>query len=154
MVSAKDRTHSTSISMKLFNFISDFTKKPKAVFWFFIILNMIPNCFLIFTEPLSGLGRIILILAPLGVYLIVFSLLKKAGLIQLILIPLLIFHAFQMVLFYLFGESVIAVDMFLNLPTTNASEAGELLNSLWPAIILVCVLYIPTIVSRFYVGTL
>ncbi len=146
MVSAKDRTHSTSISMKLFNFISDFTKKPKAVFWFFIILNMIPNCFLIFTEPLSGLGRIILILAPLGVYLIVFSLLKKAGLIQLILIPLLIFHAFQMVLFYLFGESVIAVDMFLNLPTTNASEAGELLNSLWPAIILVCVLYIPTIV--------
>lgn len=64
---------------------------------------------------------------------------------QLILIPLLIFHAFQLVLFYLFGESVIAVDMFLNLPTTNASEAGELLDNLWPSIILVCVLYLPTI---------
>ena len=52
----------------------------------------------------------------------------------------------QIVLFYLFGESVIAVDMFLNLATTNVTEASELLNNLWPAIILVCVIYIPTIV--------
>ena len=65
---------------------------------------------------------------------------------QLILIPQLIFNAFQIVLFYLFGESVIAVDMFLNLATTNVTEASELLNNLWPAIILVCVIYIPTIV--------
>ena len=42
--------------------------------------------------------------------------------------------------------TVIAVDMFLNLATTNVTEASELLNNLWPAIILVCVIYIPTIV--------
>ncbi|MDE5611540.1 MAG: lipid A phosphoethanolamine transferase, partial [Odoribacter sp.] len=60
-------------------------------------------------------------------------------------IPQLIFNAFQMVLFYLFGESVIAVDMFLNLATTSVSEANELLNNLWPAIILVCVIYLPAI---------
>ena len=71
--------------------------------------------------------------------MIVFSLFKRAGIMQLILIPVLILHAFQLVLFYLFGESVIAVDMFLNLPTTNASEAGELLGNI------VCVLYIPVI---------
>ena len=64
---------------------------------------------------------------------------------QLFLLPLLVFHAFQLVLFYLFGEAVIAVDMFLNVATTNVSEAGELLDNLWPAIVAVCLLYIPTI---------
>lgn len=114
---------------------------------------MIPNCFLIFTEPLSGLGRIILILAPLGVYLIVFSLLKKAGLIQLILIPLLIFHAFQMVLFYLFGESVIAVDMFLiyqRQSLRSRRAAKQFVAGYNPGL---CPLYSDHR-SRFYVGTL
>lgn len=92
------------------------------------------------------MGKVILVTFPLGMYLFVFSWLKNIGLMQLILIPQLIFNAFQIVLFYLFGESVIAVDMFLNLATTNVTEASELLNNLWPAIILVCVIYIPTIV--------
>ena len=107
---------------------------------------MVPSVCLLFTEPLSVAGKIVLLLAPLGVYVLLFALLKRAGVIQLWLIPLLVFHAFQLVLFYLYGESVIAADMFLNLPTTNATEAGELLGNLWPAIILVCVLYIPTII--------
>lgn len=121
-------------------------KNPKRLLWFFVTMNMVPSICLIFTEPLSVLGKIILIMVPLGGYLILFAALKRNGLMQLILIPLLVFHAFQLVLFYLYGESVIAADMFLNLPTTNASEAGELLDSLWPAIIIVCVLYIPTII--------
>lgn len=65
---------------------------------------------------------------------------------QLILFPVLFFHAFQLVLFYLFGEAVIAVDMFLNLATTNVSEAGELLDNIWPAVVIVCLLYLPTTV--------
>lgn len=120
-------------------------KKPKLLFWLFIVLNLVPNFCLLFTEPLSVIGKIILIMVPLSIYMIVLSLFKRAGLMQLILIPVLILHAFQLVLFYLFGESVIAVDMFLNLPTTNASEAGELLGNIWPSIIIVCVLYIPVI---------
>lgn len=123
----------------------NFVKKPELLFWLFIALNLVPNFCLLFTEPLSIIGKIILIMVPLSIYMIVLSLFKRAGLMQLILIPVLILHAFQLVLFYLFGESVIAVDMFLNLPTTNASEAGELLGNIWPSIIIVCVLYIPVI---------
>lgn len=145
MESAKASMHSTSILTRLSRGIVNFVKKPELLFWLFIVLNLVPNFCLLFTEPLSIIGKIILIMVPLSIYMIVLSLFKRAGLMQLILIPVLILHAFQLVLFYLFGESVIAVDMFLNLPTTNASEAGELLGNIWPSIIIVCVLYIPVI---------
>lgn len=131
---------------KIKNSFNHFITNPILLFWFFILVNLIPCILLVFTEPYSFLGKIILITFPLGMYLVIFSFLKNVGLLQLILIPQLIFNAFQMVLFYLFGESVIAVDMFLNLVTTSVSEASELLDNLWPAILLVCVIYIPTIV--------
>lgn len=123
-----------------------FFSHPGQLFGFYIGMNLIPSICLMFTEPFSFIGKILLFTFPLGLYCFVFSLGKNTGKIQLFLIPLLIFHAFQLVLFYLFGEAVIAVDMFLNLVTTNVSEASELLNNIWPAIVLVCVLYIPTIV--------
>ena len=47
---------------------------------------------------------------------------------------------------YLFGRSIIAVDMFLNLTTTNSGEALELLDNLLPAVIGVFVVYIPALV--------
>lgn len=131
---------------KLTNLFKQFTSNPKQIFWFFILVNLIPSVFLTFTEPYSFIGKFILITFPLGSYLILYSLLKNIGLMQLICIPVLILHAFQLVLFYLFGESVIAVDMFLNLATTNVTEASELLDNLWPAIILVCIIYIPAII--------
>ncbi len=56
------------------------------------------------------------------------------------------FAAFQIVLLYLFGRSVIAVDMFLNLVTTNPAEANELLANMTPIVILVAVLYLPTLI--------
>lgn len=127
------------------NIFNKFIANPRQLFWFFIAVNLIPCVLLVFTEPYSWLGKVILITFPLGMYLAVYSILKNVGLLQLFLIPQLIFNAFQMVLFYLFGESVIAVDMFLNLATTSVSEASELLDNLWPAIIIVCVIYIPTI---------
>lgn len=123
-----------------------FIGNSQQLFCFFILVNLVPNFALFFTEPYSVMGKIILITFPLGLYFIVFSLLKNIGLLQLILIPQLVMNAFQLVILYLFGESVIAVDMFLNLATTNVSEASELLGNLWPAIICVCVIYIPTIV--------
>ncbi len=123
-----------------------FVANPPILFCFFILVNLIPCILLVFTEPYSFLGKVILITFPAGMYMLVFSLLKNVGLLQLILIPQLIFNAFQIVLFYLFGESVIAADMFLNLATTNVSEASELLDNLWPAIITVCIIYLPTIV--------
>ena len=128
------------------NIWNHFINSPQQLFCFFILVNLIPNFVLFFTEPFSAMGKIILITFPLGLYFIVFSLLKNVGLLQLILIPQLVMNAFQLVILYLFGESVIAVDMFLNLATTNVSEASELLGNLWPAIIGVCVIYIPTII--------
>lgn len=123
-----------------------FINNPGLIVCFFIIVNLIPSILLFFTEPYSFTGKVILLIFPLGIYLTVYSLLKNTGLLQLLLIPQLIFNAFQIVVFYLFGESVIAADMFLNLATTSVSEANELLNNLWPAIITVCMLYIPAIV--------
>lgn len=125
---------------------NSFIASPRQLFWFFVLVNLVPSILLVFTEPYSFMGKVILITFPLGVYLAVFSVLKNVGLMQLLLIPQLVFNAFQIVLFYLFGESVIAADMFLNLATTSVSEASELLDNLWPAIITVCVIYIPTIV--------
>lgn len=46
-------------------------------------------------------------------------------------------------LLYLYGHSIIAVDMFLNLVTTNSAEVGELLGSLLPAVIGVVVIFVP-----------
>ena len=51
------------------------------------------------------------------------SLSAKTGRTVWILFPIVFFAAFQMVLVYLFGSGVIAVDMFLNLVTTNPGEA-------------------------------
>lgn len=65
------------------------------------------------------------------------------GKAQVLFFPLLFFHAFQIVLFYLFGEDVIAADMLLNVVTTNSSEVGELLGALLPSIIIVVLLYVP-----------
>lgn len=120
-----------------------FLNNPKKIFWYFIFINLIPSICLVFTEPLNDMGKVLLVLYPLGLYLVLFSLSKNTGLIQLLLFPLLFLHAFQLVVFYLFGEDVIAADMFLNLKTTNASEAGELLSSIWPSVIIVCVLFLP-----------
>ena len=102
-----------------------FLTDARQLFRFFVIVNLIPCILLVFTEPYSFMGKVILVTFPLGMYLFVFSWLKNIGLMQLILIPQLIFNAFQIVLFYLFGESVIAVDMFLNLATTNVTEASD-----------------------------
>ena len=54
---------------------------------------------------------------------------------------------FQIVLLYLFGQSIIAVDMFLNLATTNSSEAMELLdNPVAGLVITIVILYIPALI--------
>ena len=60
---------------------------------------------------------------------------------------LMFFAAFQLVLLYLYGRSVIAVDMFLNLVTTNPDEVNELLGSMGIIILVVCTMYLPPLVT-------
>ncbi|MDE5641873.1 MAG: lipid A phosphoethanolamine transferase [Muribaculaceae bacterium] len=90
------------------------------------------------------------ILLPLGVYLLLAGLCRRAGLAALISLPIAFFCSFQIVLLYLYGESIIAIDMFMNIATTNVSEATELLGNLSVAIISVVVLYLPSVVLGAY----
>ena len=134
---------------KLKQFINKFAENPVYLFILLITVNMLPIIGLFMTEPFNLLGKIILVAFPFGLYLVLYSLSKKIGLIGVLLFPLLFFHAFQMVVFSLFGEDVISADMFLNLLTTSVSEAGEVLDSLLPAVFFVIVVYIPTTILSY-----
>ncbi len=122
------------------------TKNPIVLFWYYILVNMAPSFYFAMTQPVDGLGKLTILFFPLGLYMLIFSVLKNTGFSLLLTFPLLFLHAFQIVLFYLYGEDGIAVDMFLNVASTNTSEINELLSSLLPSIALVLVLYVPVLV--------
>ena len=115
-------------------------------YWWFIVILMIPSCFLFFTEPMSISTRIAFLALPLSVYMGIMLVAKRPGIIIWCLFPLILLGALQLVLLYLFGNSIIAVDMYLNIVTTNSNEAMELLGKLSPAIAGVCIIYIPTLI--------
>ena len=120
--------------------------RQNELFYIFIFVNLLPSLFLFITEPFNLAEKVALITIPLAFLLIILSLSKRVGLIQMILLPFFFFHAFQLVVFSLFKEDVLAVDMFLNLVTTNASEAGELLSSILIPTISICSLYMLVII--------
>lgn len=97
-------------------------------------------------------ARICNVILPVSVYWLIMTLGRKPGKTIWILFPFVFFAAFQLVLLYLFGRSIIAVDMFLNLTTTNSGEALELLDNLLPAVIGVFVVYIPALVLGGFHG--
>ncbi len=132
--------------MKHFNNILNRLTSPRAIFVMFIVAAIVPNVILSFTEPLTTAGRIVNIMLPLGIYSLLLGWSPNIGRTVWILFPILFLAAFQLVLLSLYGRSVIAVDMFLNLTTTNPGEAGELLGSMWPTLIVVAVLYLPPLV--------
>lgn len=116
----------------------------------FTAVLIIPNLLLLFTEPYTWSTRLTNILLPTGCYLYLLTRCRKPGIPLWLLLPLLVIGAFQIVLLYLFGNSVIAVDMFYNLLTTNSGEAGELLVSIWPSVLIVCLIYLPTLTVATY----
>lgn len=132
--------------MKHFRKTYSFCTSPHVLFIFSIIALALPNVVLAFTESVSVMTRITNVVLPVSAYWFLMTLSRKTGKMIWILFPLVFFAAFQMVLLYLFGRSVIAVDMFLNLVTTNPGEAAELLNNLLPAVVGVIVVYLPLLV--------
>lgn len=104
---------------------------------------LLPNCCLAWTEPYNVWSKVLLILFPAGFYALWLTALKRLGVMIWAAFPFLFFGAFQLVLLYLFGNSIIATDMFTNLWTTNPDEATELLSNIWPSVVIVCVLYLP-----------
>ena len=104
---------------------------------------MVPNVLLDITEGMSVWACIANFLLPLGIYMLMMSLSPRPGKMTWWLFPFIFFSAFQIVLLYLYGEGVLSVDMLLNVITTNVSEATELLNGILPAVLIVCLLYLP-----------
>ena len=97
----------------------------KIIYWYAVIALTVPNVALCFTEHLSTWAALANIVLPFGVYMALMSICRKPGKMVWWLFPIIFFAAFQIVLLYLFGKGVIAVDMFLNLVTTNPGEAME-----------------------------
>ena len=132
--------------MKHFNQI--FTQR--RIFWIFSGIMLVPNIFLCFTEQLPLLFKVSYILIPGALYLLLLILSRKPGITFWALFPLHFIGAFQLVLLYLFGNSIIASDMFLNMFTTNSGEAFELLDKLAPAVVGVFLLYLPALALAVY----
>ena len=120
--------------------------RQESIAMLYVVIMMVPNVLLTITERYPFSVTLAALLWPAAFYALLMAALRKPGTLMLVSLPLMILGAFQIVLLYLFGGSIIAVDMFTNLFTTNASEAGELLANLWPAVLFVCILYLPLLV--------
>ena len=118
----------------------------KLLYIYATLALLLPNIVLCITERLSFWSGITNIMLPLGIYMLLMSLCKKTGKMIWICFIMIFFAAFQLVLLYLFGKGVIAVDMFLNLVTTNPGEAMELLDNLVPAVAGVFIVYLPLLI--------
>ncbi len=83
-----------------------------------------------------------------GLLLLFMTICGRIGLNTFLLSPLMLMAGFQIVLLFLYSDgSIIGVDMFLNVVTTNPDEAGELLSNLKTAISLVGCIYIPPLIA-------
>lgn len=123
------------------------TFTSRFAYWYALLALTVPNIALSITEPMSALQAAANIVLPTGIVWLLLSLSRKVGASVWALFPLLFIGAFQMVLLMLYGRGVIAVDMYLNVVTTNPSEVGELLGGLIPALLVVGVLYLPPLVG-------
>jgi len=98
---------------------------PVIILWT-VIGCLIPNICLSVTEGMSVIQRITNIVLSAGIYWLLMSLTRNTGKAGLWMVILDFFAAFQVVLIYIYGRSVLAVDMLLNVVTTNYGEASEL----------------------------
>lgn len=135
--------------MKLFSRFSPLGIKPSVgsralgVFVWCVVALMLPNLLLAFTEGYNPWSAVAGVVLPLGLYLLLSALIPTIGMTILLLLPVLALCAVQLVLLYLYGNSIISVDMFTNIFTTNLSESRELLGGLLPIIAIVTLLYLP-----------
>ena len=131
---------------KVINSIARFFRDVRVLAIWVPIALIVPNVVLSLTEPVSVTSALANVLLPLGVYLLMMASWKRTGVVTWLMLPFMIFAGFQIVLLYLYGGSVIAVDMFLNVVTTNVSEATELLANLVEAMAVVIILYVPALI--------
>lgn len=118
----------------------------KLLFYIFLLVLIVPNVCLSVLEPMGFTAAFANVLLPLGVYLIMMSISPKIGRTIWLMFPFVFLGAFQIVLLSLYGRSVIAVDMFLNVATTNSAEVSELLGSMVPILGIIAVMYLPPLI--------
>ena len=135
-----------SICKTICNTIYNKVSSGAFLYGYAVVALLLPNIALCFTERLSFWACGGNVLLPLALYMWFFSIARCPGKMVWWAFIFIFFAAFQLVLLYLFGTGVIAVDMFLNLVTTNAGEAMVLLDSLAPAVVGVFVIYLPLLV--------
>ena len=128
---------------KVITLFKRITSHPQYLYWYAVAVLLLPNVALCFTEGMTLWACVANVLLPLGLYMWLMAFSAKPGKMVWVLFPLIFFAAFQMVLIYLFGQGVIAVDMFLNVVTSNPCEIFELLDNLIPAVMGVFVIYLP-----------
>lgn len=137
--------------MRKIELIKQWCGSQTRLYFVFVLLFIIPNCVLFFTEPMPLLLSLASILLPLSIWVCVLLLSAKPGVVVWLLLPKIILDGGQLVLLYLFGESVVAVDMYLNLTSSNASEASELLSNI--LVVISCVFFfytLPTLLLATY----
>ena len=132
--------------MNRFEYIYNKVTSGPFLYWYAVIALLLPNLALCYTEGLSSWACGANVLLPLAAYMLFLSIAKRPGKMIWWSFIWIFFAAFQLVLLYLFGTGVIAVDMFLNLVTTNPGEAMELLDNLVPAVVGVFVIYLPLLI--------
>ena len=135
-----------SICKTICNTIYNKVSSGAFLYGYAVVALLLPNIALCFTERLSFWAGGVNVLLPLALYMWFFSIAKCPGKMVWWAFVFIFFAAFQLVLLYLFGTGVIAVDMFLNLVTTNPGEAMELLDNLAPAVVGVFVVYLPLLI--------
>ena len=126
-----------------------FTKERQEIisFWGFLLSLSLSNIYLAHTEMQPILWLLAGVVLPISVYAFLLTLAQNPAKPYLCLIWMLAFNAFQIVVLYLFGRSPIAVDMFLNVATTNPSESLELLENLVLSLVFTSIFYLLCIVQ-------
>ena len=135
-----------SICKTICNTIYNKVSSGAFLYGYAVVALLLPNIALCFTERLSFWAGCVNVLLPLALYMWFFSIARCPGKMVWWAFVFIFFAAFQLVLLYLFGTGVIAVDMFLNLVTTNPGEVMELLDNLVPAVVGVFVIYLPLLI--------
>ena len=132
--------------MNRLSYIFNKVSSGQFLYAYAVVALLLPNIALCYTECLTPWACGVNVLLPLSLYMLFFSAAKRPGKMIWWAFIFVFFAAFQLVLLYLFGTGVIAVDMFLNLVTTNPGEAMELLDNLAPAVVGVFVVYLPLLI--------
>lgn len=118
----------------------------RLLFLLCVVALSLPNFMLFFTEPTPLIMRVCNIVLPFGIWWKMMTFTRRPGKVFLCMALFVFFNAFQIVLLNMYGEAILAVDMFLNLATTNPNEAGEQLSGILPAVLFVCAVYVPLLV--------